>query len=137
MKKLLLLTFTVILLVSFTSCVHDGPPNEDTPAPDPLNGVFNYGDSTLAFNGDGRSITMHITDDFAAISGLPGGETGCQYVFLLSVGGEYRYDKAEYFRIILGDTEYQFRNALGITDENTVSFYPNDDADASVKFEKR
>ena len=135
-RKLLTLILAVIMLLSFAACMYDGHPKEDTPDPPALNGVFISGENSFTFSGDGRSITMNISGDFAALSGLPYGESEAQYVFLLSVGGEYRYDKAEYFRIIIGDINYQFRNEHGATNENTVAFYPTDDAVTSVRFEK-
>ena len=54
------------------------------------------------------------------------------FIFILSVSGEYRYDKAEYFSIIIGNMDYQFRNAYGITDSNTVAFYLPDTNDTVV-----
>ena len=136
MKKLLLFVLSALLLVACTACLYDGPPKEDTSDPPALDGVFVCDDSTLTFNGDGKTVTMKLDDAFAARTGLPAGETTCQYVFLLSNGGLYRYDKAETLEFYFDETGHRFRNALGTTGETVVAFYPKDDADTFVQFEK-
>ncbi len=104
-----------------TACgPNDLPPDNGKEAPDPLNGVFIYEDSLLTFNGDGRSISLRISQEFSAVSGLPEGEWDAQYVFLFG-NKEYRYDLAETFRIITDDGNYEFPNIHGTTAEDLIS----------------
>lgn len=134
MKKLWMLALTMIMLLSLAACAYDGPPREDTPEPAALEGTFFSGESSLTFNGDGSSIVLKIDEEMAKKTALPEGESEGTYVFLLS-SGKYRYDKAENFRILLGKTQYQFLNAHGTTNADTVAFYPPD-ADEMIVFTK-
>ena len=82
--------------MAFIGCiVHDKPPKLNTPEPPPHNGVFVNGKDTLWMNGDGKTIRWHFEKAVPKI-GLSGkGE----YVFIF-FHGKYRYDAAEFFRII-------------------------------------
>ena len=65
-RKLGPLVLTVLLAVLVTACSsNDGPPEGDTPAPPALEGVFSSELGTLSFNGDGRSIVLDLTEEFA------------------------------------------------------------------------
>ena len=97
MKRYLLIL--LFLAGSLTSCriVHDGPPDPGTPEPAPHEGVFACGLDSLFFNGDGRTIRWHFSQDVPDI----GREGQGQYVFLFH-NERWRYDAAEKFRIIAG-----------------------------------
>ena len=126
----------VLLSVLLAGCFSDdSPPDDGTPAPSKLNGVFSSEYGTLEFNGDGRSIKVQINEEFAKLSGLPAGKSEGTYVFLFH-NEEYRYDKAEYFRIMIGDQSYQFNNGFGKTGENVIAFSTTD-GNSQVVFEKR
>lgn len=130
-----LLAAVLLLSVLFVSCsASDLPPSDGTPQPAAHDGVFTSEYGSFTFNGDGRSIVIDISDNLSDMSGLPSGIHEGSYVFLFH-NEEWRYDKAEYFRIIIGDKSYQFGNNIGLTDENTVSvfFY---DGNESVSFTK-
>lgn len=135
MKRIIALLLALLLLAGLAGCVNDPPPKEDTPEPAPLDGSFVSGDSSLRFNGDGKSVVLELDAALAARSGLPAGTHEGSYVFLL-YNGSYRYDKAEYFRIILDGTDYQFRNSIGTTDGDTVAFALADGSE-SFTFQKQ
>ena len=110
----------ILLLAAFGG--NDAPPDDGTPPPSPLEGTFTSEYGTMTFDGDGKSVTLDLNEGLATLSGLPSGKSEVSYVFLFH-NEEWRYDKAEYFRVMLDGESFQFRNALGETDENAVSFY--------------
>ena len=107
MKRLFhLFLLSIVSMILIGCMVHDKPPKLDTPAPPPHNGVFVNGKDTLWMNGDGKTIRWHFENAVPKIGRSGKGE----YVFIL-YNGKYRYDAAEYFRIIdtaHGNAEYQF-----------------------------
>ena len=120
-------------VVFFSACGgNDLPPDDGTPEPPALNGVYSSEYGTLTFDGDGKTILLNLTDKFAKKSELPSGETGGIYVFLFH-NGRWRYDKAETFCITIGDERYSFQNATHVTDQNTVAFILDGE---TVKFER-
>ena len=101
-----LFLLTIVSIVFFGCRAYDKPPKHDTPAPPPHNGVFANGRDTLWMNGDGKTIRWHFEKAVPEIGQSGKGE----YVFLFS-HGKYRYDAAEYFRIIntaKGNAQHQF-----------------------------
>lgn len=137
MKKSLIgiLSAIIVLTMLLSACYHDGPPKDDTPEPAALDGTFAYEGSSLIFNGDGRSVKVDAAPELAALTDLPEGESDGTYVFIYQ-NGSYRRDKSEYFRMMIGDKTYQFRNDLGVTDEDTVAFYSLDNK-SEIIFEKQ
>ena len=107
------------LFLLLSACAGEKPPEDSSPAPAALSGVFVSESGTLRFNGDGRSIAAEITDDFAAATGLPAGKSEGTYVFLFR-NEEWRYDKAETFRIRIGEKNCEFPNMPGQTGENRI-----------------
>ncbi len=138
MKKIFFIILTVLCCGIFASCSNDGaPPDDGTPWPDNLNGTFvseDYG--SLTFNGDGSSVVLELTEDGCLLTGLPEGKQECQYVFLFQ-RGSWRYDKAEDFRIMIGDEKYQFANCIGITASDTVAFCASSDPSKYLIFKLR
>ena len=135
MKKLIIVLLCLCLACSFAACVNDGPPKEDTPDPPALSGVFEHQTDTMSFNGDGRSVELDISKEISELTGLPEGKSSGTYVFILQ-NGSYRYDKAEYFRIMLDEKTYQFYNDLGVTAEDTVAFNVDNDSRTELVFRK-
>lgn len=129
--RLTVLLMTVFLAGCFSK---DQPPDDGTPQPPAHNGVFSSEYGTMTFQGDGKTVTLELSEEFAGKSGLPAGKTECSYVFLFH-NESYRYDKAEYFRIIIGEKNYQFNNEFGTTSESVISFRLPEGRDA-VRFEK-
>ena len=124
MKKQIraLLLITLVFCLAFLSaCYNDKPPDNGTPWPEDLNGVFTSGKDSLTFNGDGKSIVLELSEETAKTTGLPGGRTEGAYVFLIQKGS-WRYDLSETFRIILGETNYNFRNRIGETSGELIAF---------------
>lgn len=131
MKKLYLILLLCAALF-LGGCVTDLPPDDGTPAPPPFSGTFVYfaeeknsDHDTFTFNGDGRTIWLDLSEELAAKIGLPSGKQTGTYVFLFH-NEEYRYDKAEYFRINVGEERYQFSVPVGQTDRDTVAFYTSE-----------
>ena len=117
-RQLCILTLLLVLLL--TACAHDSPPDSDTPWPDAHDGTFISEYGVLTFNGDGESVTMELSEDFAAATGLPAGRCEGTYVFLFQ-HGSWRYDKAESFRLCAGEASYEFLNDITQTDGDTIA----------------
>lgn len=127
------LMFTLIFC---TACgAKDTPPDSSLPEPDPHNGVFSSEYGTMTFNGDGASITFDFTPELQEAAGLPGGEQSGTYVFLFQ-HGQWRYDKAEYFRITVTDASYDFINDFNVTDENTIALQSPLNNEETIMFTK-
>lgn len=107
-KHFICLILVPLLMFIICACrSNDAPPSSDTPEPAALQGVFESEVGSFEFNGDGKTVTIHVSEEMAEKTELPEGDIEAQYVFLFH-GGSYRYDKAEYYRIIMGDQTYQF-----------------------------
>ena len=131
----MLITVMLILILGICACGRtDGPPADNGKELSALTGVFSYGENALLFNGDGQFVIIDITPGFAEKSGLPEGKSEGTYVFLFH-NGSYRRDQAEYFRIRIGDKNYQFANVLGVTGEDRIGFYLPD-MEEKVTFER-
>ena len=129
---LLLLFPALLLALCLAACGgSDSPPEDGTPAPPALNGVFRAEQGSLTFSGDGRSILLQLSGELAEASGLPEGESRGSYVFLFR-NEEWRYDKAESFRVMIGEKTWQFRNAPGQTGEKAVAVYLTEDSEPIV-----
>ena len=107
MKNLFHLVLVTVVSMVLVSCgVYDKPPSLKTPEPPPHDGVFVSGKDTLWMNGDGKTIRWHFEKALPEIGKSGRGE----YVFIF-FNGKYRYDAAEYFRIIdtaHGNAHHQF-----------------------------
>ena len=120
-RKIFLIIPLMCILLFFTACGEkDTPPASSLPEPDSHDGVFTSEYGTMTFNGDGESITFDFTQELAESTGLPGGEQNGSYVFLFQ-HKQWRYDKAERFRIAVSDVSYDFINDFTVTDENTIA----------------
>lgn len=130
------LLFLCLVLLAFASgCSYDGPPPADTPEPPAHNGVFRSEVGTLTFYGDGERVTVCFEDSFAAEAGFPIGKWEGTYVFQFQ-NGAYRYDKAEVFRIFIGDIELRFQNNFQETNENLISLTSPVAANETLQFLK-
>lgn len=133
MRKILFCAILLVLsLCIISSCGSDLPPDDNTPEPPVFNGVYSSEFGTFSFNGDGKTIVVDVKEDFASNIGLPSSNFEGNYVFLFR-NEIWRYDKAETFRIILNKETYQFRNDIGKTNENEISFYLPDNSLVSFK----
>ena len=138
MKKAFAITFAAALLIAalMTGCAKDQPPDDGTPSPEPLNGVFVGEYGKLTFNGDGNSIELNVNEKFARLSGIPEGESDGTYVFLFH-NESWRRDMAEYFRVTINNKKYIFNNSFGKTDTDTIAFYSPSDSSKEFVFEKQ
>ena len=133
MKKAAVATLLFILLCACGG--RDQPPDPGTPEPPAHDGVFAGEYGTMTFNGNGESITFDFTPEFAEAVGLPTGVQSGSYVFLFQ-HGQWRYDKAERFRISVSDVSYDFINDFTVTDENTIALQSPINGEETILFIK-
>ena len=119
-NKFLIIPLMCILFFCAACGAKDLPPDSSLPEPEPHDGVFTSEYGTMTFHGDGESITFDFTPELQEATGLPDGEQSGAYVFLFQ-HGQWRYDKAERFRITASDVSYDFINGFSMTDENTIA----------------
>ena len=135
MKRLFHLLLLFFVSVVFVGCaVHDKPPKLNTPAPPPHNGVFVNGKDTLWMYGDGKTIRWHFDKAVPKIGRSGKGE----YVFIF-FNGQYRYDAAEYFRIIdtaHGNAQYQFSTIPGEATPEGFTIFRDDQDRQKQHFKK-
>jgi hypothetical protein len=135
MQRLFHLFLLSIVSIVFFGCrVNDRPPKLNTPEPPPHNGVFVNGKDTLWMNGDGKTIRWHFEKAVPEIGQSGKGE----YVFLL-FHGKYRYDAAEYFRIINtanGNADYQFSMTPGNATPEGFTIFRHDQDHKELHFTK-
>ena len=115
---LLCLCMTVCLA---TACGNDQPPSDETPEPAPHVGMFLSEYGSLTYNGDGKTVYLDVNDAFAAASGLPAGHYYASYVYLFH-NEQWRYDKAETFRITVDGKAHNFQSFPDATDSEIVAF---------------
>ena len=111
------------------------PPDPGTPEPAAHDGVFACEYGTMTFKGDGESITFDLVQEFAEAAGLPTGIRSGSYVFLFQ-HGQWRYDKADRFRITAADTSCDFINDFTVTDERTIALLSPIDGKETLLFIK-
>ena len=134
-RKYLIIPLMCILLF-FTACgAKDTPPDSSLPEPDSHDGVFTSEYGTMTFKGDGESIAFDFTPEFQEATGLPGGKQNGSYVFLFQ-HKQWRYDKAERFRITVSDVSYDFINDFTVTDENTIALQSPINGEETILFIK-
>ena len=134
MKRKVLLALLICAALLLAACGgRDDPPDDGTPSPPAHEGRFVCEYGAMTFAGDGRNVVCEFDESFASLTGLPAGKSEASYVFLFG-GGEWRYDKAEYFRLTVNGESALFANAFGITDENRIAFRA--ESGETVIFEK-
>ncbi|RYQ27391.1 hypothetical protein [Bifidobacterium pseudolongum] len=135
-KTVVLIALAISLLLLLCACGgRDQPPDPGTPEPPAHDGVFTSEYGTMTFHGDGESITFDFTPELQEATGLPGGEQNGTYVFLFQ-HGQWRYDKAERFRISASDASYDFINDFTVTDENTIALQSPINGEETILFKK-
>ena len=135
-KTVVLIVLAISLLLLLCACGgRDQPPDPGTPEPPAHDGVFTSEYGTMTFNGDGESIIFDFMPELQEVTGLPGGEQSGTYVFLFQ-HGEWRYDKAERFRISASDASYDFINDFTVTDENTIALQSPLNGEKTILFIK-
>lgn len=134
-KVLILLCLGLVLLTPLFGCNGNQPPPVDTSEPPAHNGVFRSEVGTLTFNGDGESVTVCFEDGFATEAGFPLGNCEGTYVFKFQQKA-YRYDKAEYLSIYIGEKAFRLRNHFQETNENVISVTSPVAANETLQFIK-
>ena len=134
-NKFLIIPLICVLLFCAACGAKDDPPDSDLPEPDPHDGVFTSEYGSMTFNGDGESVIFDFTPGLTEATGLPDGEQSGSYVFLFQ-HGQWRYDKAERFRITASDASYDFINDFTATDENTIALQAPLNGEETILFIK-
>ena len=134
-RKFLIIPLLCILFFCAACGAKDLPPDSSLPEPEPHDGVFTSEYGTMTFDGDGESVTFDFTPELAEAAGLPTGEQTGSYVFLFQ-HGQWRYDKAESFRISVSDASYDFVNVFTLTDENTIALQSPLNVGETILFKK-
>ncbi len=110
------------------------PPDDGSPWPEELTGTFVSGENLLAFNGDGQTVVLSLTEELADRMALPAGESEGTYVFLFD-SGKWRYDFAEAVRFTVGENSVLCMTVPGSTDGEKGSFLLPDSGE-QIWFEK-
>ena len=135
-KKIFALYVLLLAVFLLAACgARDTPPDSSLPEPDPHDGVFTSEYGSMTFNGDGESVIFDFTPELQEATGLPDGEQSGSYVFLFQ-HGQWRYDKAERFRIAVADVSYDFINDFTVTDENTIALQSPLNGEETILFIK-
>ena len=132
-KTVILLVMAAIALL--TGCMAEQPPAADSPEPPAHSGKFVSEYGSMTFNGDGESVTIDFLPELAEATGLPTGAANGQYVFTFQQG-MYRYDKADGFKLIIGECSYSFLNYFQETNENRICVLSPCDDKSTLVFEK-
>ena len=130
---ILLSVVCLAAMVMLSACgTQDPPPDDPSTEPVSISGTYRSEYGTLTFDTH-HVLHLDITEDFAKKSGLPAGKRDGTYVFLYR-NEEWRYDKAETFRVTINGIHYAFRNEVGTTNSRTLAFILPDGS--TVSFEK-
>lgn len=126
---------TVLLLMS---CGYkNGPPGDDTPWPENLNGEFTSEYGSMIFNGDGEKIVVDFSEELAQALNSQTGKQEGTYVFLFDHKA-WRYDKSDRFEISIGDSTYSFTNMFTQTSgDRIVVCLPELNDNEPIYFERK
>ena len=133
MKKAVILLAAAIIFL--TGCAAEQPPAADSPEPPANTGSFVSEYGSMTFNGDGESVVIDFQSELADATGLPTGAAEGQYVFTFQQG-MYRYDKADSFKLTIGEFSYSFLNYFQETNENRICVLSPCDDKSTLVFEK-
>ena len=133
MKKAVILLAAAIIFL--TGCATEQPPAADSPEPPAHTGSFVSEYGSMTFNGDGESVVIDFQSELADATGLPTGAAEGQYVFTFQQG-MYRYDKADSFKLTIGEFSYSFLNYFQETNENRICVLSPCDDKSTLVFEK-
>ncbi len=135
-KLLLWAMLAAALLAVLAGCtgqpkLDNHPYEPDTPAPDPLNGVFVSEAGTMTFNGDKTTIILDLEPEFAERTGLPAGHSEGTYAFIQDLPPHghvsVRYDTAHNLDIVIGEGEGRLFVTLDIG-------YANEDGSSATVY---
>lgn len=108
---------TVLMMMS---CGYkNGPPGDDAPWPENLDGEFTSEYGSMSFNGDGNSIVVDFSEELAKALNFQTGKCEGTYVFLFD-HKEWRYDKADTFAITINDNISYLTNVFTQTNEDRI-----------------
>ena len=125
-KRICLVLLLTAALLALSACTQrDQPPDNGTPWPENHSGVYVRGESSLTFDGDGKTVKLELDKDLADRMGLPAGKSEGTYVFLFH-NGSWRYDLAEALRITVGETSVRYRMTPGSATAAKVGFRLSD-----------
>ncbi len=114
----LIVIFATVLMMM--SCGYkNGPPGDDAPWPENLDGEFTSEYGSMSFNGDGDSIVVDFSEELAKVLNFQTGKCEGTYVFLFD-HKEWRYDKADTFAITINDNTSYLTNVFTQTNEDRI-----------------
>ena len=131
--RTLLLCLSLAAALSLSACLYDLPPDDGTPAPADLDGVYAGDWGNMEFNGDGSTVRLYVAEGKTGPGGLASGTYEGTYVFLFD-GKMYRYDKADEFRLMIGGETYRFSNSVGKTSEDQIVIRPREGTEGEIVF---
>ena len=116
--------FPIALMLTLLCTGCGAAPARPAAEPPALAGTFAGPGGTLAFNADGVTVTMTLTAEFAAATGLPEGETAGQYGYAWPRGERSReFNRASHFSLTAGGVTVTFANDDAATDGDTIAFF--------------
>ena len=119
-RRTLIFTCLAALILVLSGCGQGReniPYEPDTPAPAPLDGVFVSAGGTMTFNGDGSTVILDLTEDFAGRTGLPTGHCEATYDFIQDLPPHGRVS-------VRADTAHSMEITVGTGEERTVVNLP-------------
>ena len=129
-KRICLVLLLTAALLALSACAQrDLPPDNGTPWPENHSGVYVLGESSLTFDGGGKTVKLDLDKDLAGRMGLPAGKSEGTYAFLFR-NESWRYDLAEAFCITVGETSVRYLMTPGSTTAAKISFRLSDGGQA-------
>ena len=119
-RRTLIFTCLAALILVLSGCGQGReniPYEPDTPAPAPLDGVFVSAGGTMTFNGDGSTVILDLTEDFAGRTGFPTGHCEATYDFTQDLPPHGRVS-------VRADTAHSMEITVGTGEERTVVNLP-------------
>ena len=125
---------TVLMMMS---CGYkNGPPGDDTPWPENLDGEYTSEYGSMSFTGDGDSIVVDFSEELAMALSFQPGKCEGTYVFLFD-HKEWRYDKADTMAITIDDNTCYLTNMFTQTNaDRIVVCLPEFNDNESITFER-
>lgn len=117
-RRTLIFTCLAALILVLSGCGQrreNIPYEPDTPAPAPLDGVFVSAGGTMTFNGDGSTVILDLTDDFAQRTGLPANHSEGTYDFTQDLPPHGRVS-------VRSDTAHSLDITIGTGNDRTVVY---------------
>ena len=113
----------------------DAPSDDGSPWPAAHDGLFVSEYGSLAFPGDGETVTLNFGPELAAATGLPEGECVGSYAFLYQ-HGLWRYDRADRLELTAAGVNYSFTHLFSETTAERIVLISPLEGQTELIFEK-